>query len=476
MNAIRKEVLPLSWSKGAAAGLVAVLCFHLAYLPYGLPALRICSVLYVVFLVQLARLGTRRQAFYTTLGIGMLCVGPQLHWFWNIFGPAAIPLWLILALWIALFVLLAHRVLRRFGPGWALLLIPFLWTGLEYFRSELYFLRFSWMNAGYPAANLPQLLPAWLGMYGIGFLAAAFGTLFLTVHIKQAAAFTAAVLLALLIAPSGSDSNASGTVRLTGIQLEFPNEKLLPRILNQMLEENPDAELIVLSEYTLEGPVPEALKEWCRANQKNLIVGGKDPLPDGNFYNTAFVIDPRGEIVFKQVKSVPIQFFKDGLPAPALQLWESPWGKIGICICYDLSYRRVTDRLVKLGAQMLIVPTMDVAFWGKRQHELHAMVAPVRAREYGIPIFRLASSGISQAIDANGRVVATAGYPGAGEIITAELCMASEGRVPLDGPFAMVAVGVTELTVIILTIALLREKSAAKQTGKIRQPMAVLVE
>ena len=164
---------------GAAAGLAAVVCFHLAYAPFDLPALRFCSVLYVVFLIQLARLGSRRQAFYTALGIGLLCVGPQLFWFWNIFGPAAIPLWLILTLWIALFVLIAHRVLRRFGPGWALLLIPFLWTGLEYFRSELYFLRFSWLNAGYTAATIPQLLPGWIGMYGAGFLAAVIGTLFL---------------------------------------------------------------------------------------------------------------------------------------------------------------------------------------------------------------------------------------------------------------------------------------------------------
>jgi apolipoprotein N-acyltransferase len=54
---------------------------------------------------------------------------------------------------------------------------------------------------------------------------------------------------------------------------------------------------------------------------------------------------------------------------------------IGICICYDLSYSRVTDRLLRLGAQALIVPTMDLIDWGRRQHELHARVAPMRAAE-----------------------------------------------------------------------------------------------
>ena len=96
---------------------------------------------------------------------------------------------------------------------------------------------------------------------------------------------------------------------------------------------------------------------------------------------------------------MPIQFFKDGLPAREQRLWDSPWGKIGLCICYDLSYARVTDRLVRLGAQAMIVPTMDVVDWGQREHELHARVAPIRSAEYGIPIFRVASSGISQWTD-----------------------------------------------------------------------------
>ena len=135
-------------------------------------------------------------------------------------------------------------------------------------------------------------------------------------------------------------------------------------------------------------------------------------MPGGNFYNTAFVVGPDGTVVFRQVKTVPIQFLKDGLPAPEQKLWDSPWGKIGICICYDLSYTRVTDRLVRLGAQALIVPTMDMMEWGEAQHKLHARVAPVRAAEYGIPIFRLASSGISQCVDRTGRVHGYRSLPG----------------------------------------------------------------
>jgi apolipoprotein N-acyltransferase len=152
--------------------------------------------------------------------------------------------------------------------------------------------------------------------------------------------------------------------------------------------------------------------------------------------------------VFRQVKAVPIQFFKDGLPAPEQKLWNSPWGKIGICVCYDLSYTRVTDRLVKLGAEALIVPTMDVVDWGSAQHELHARIAPVRATEYGLPIFRVASSGISQLVDRSGRVTATAPCPGDAATITGTLEMRGVGRRPPDRWLAPLATGVTAALIV----------------------------
>ena len=235
--------------------------------------------------------------------------------------------------------------------------------------------------------------------------------------------------------------------------MEFPSPNVLPKALNKTLGKNPDAQIFVLSEYTLDGPVPDSLRDWCREHARFLVVGGKDPVGTNDYYNTAFVVGTNGEIVFRQAKSVPIQFFKDGLPAPMQEVWNSPWGKIGICICYDLSYTRVTDRLVKQGAQLLIVPTMDVEDWGRHQHELHARVAPVRAAEYGIPIFRLASSGISQAVTGGGHVIARTSFPGSVDILSAQLRLPIRGSIPLDRWLAPVCVGIT--AVVLLTLLVL---------------------
>ena len=453
MTEMKPLANPLSLRKALLFVAGAVVAFHLAY---SFAASSILIIAYLFCLLQLARVRTERQAFYFGLTTGLLCAGPQLYFFWTIFGPAAIALWLILGFWMGVFVLLARFCLVRFGSIRAAVLAPFLWTGLEYFRSELYYLRFSWLSAGYAfSGNVPAPVFHLVGLYGIGFVAMAIAA-FLSIlrPIKMlcvagviTAVWTGIFFLTQIVVPNPA-KEASAALTVAGVQLEFPTDGQVISGLNTLLKKSPEAELLVLSEYTFDGPVPEKVKTWCHDHHRYLIVGGKDPAPKNNFYDTAFVIDPTGEIIFRQVKSVPIQFFKDGLPAPGQKLWESPWGKIGICVCYDLSYTRVTDRLVRMGAQALIVPTMDVEYWGKHERELHGRVAPVRAAEYGVPIFRVASSGVSQWVDDSGQVRSTAGFPGQGERVTGHLLLFKRGSLPVDRMVAPFSTALTALLIV----------------------------
>jgi apolipoprotein N-acyltransferase len=436
---------------------VAAAAFHAAY------ASAHCSLLIVVYLLallQLAQTERWRMAFYPGLAVGLLIAAVRLGFFWRIFSGGAVALWLVYAFWIGLFVALARLCIVRLGRVWGWVLIPFVWTGLEYFRSELYYLRFSWLNIGYALAGAPwqaALKPT--GVYGAGFLVISIASV--AAWRWQKSRGQAVALLCLgggglclsgFLPDTGSPTQPAAGVRVAGVQMEFPAAEEALLRLNDLIERHPDAELVVLSEYTFSGPLPSAVRDWCRLNGRYLIVGGKEPAAGGSFYNTAFVVGRDGEIVFRQAKAVPIQFFNDGLPAPEQQLWDSPWGKIGICVCYDLSYTRVTDRLIRLGAQAIIVPTMDVADWGSAQHELHARVAPVRATEYGLPIFRLASSGISQWVDRAGRVLGAAPCPGEGVTLAGTLEMRGPGRLPPDRWLAPFAVGVTAVVIIGLCL------------------------
>jgi apolipoprotein N-acyltransferase len=441
---------------------IAVGCFHLAYTSIHFPAAGFSIFGYAYALVRLANQSTVRRSFYFGLAAGYLCVAPQLLFFWRIFNPEAISLWFVLAFWTGLFTAMVGASYRRWGQTRTMWLVPVIWTGVEYFRSELYYLKFSWLNIGYALpAPLNGFGRAHIGMYGIGFLVfgimavianwrPVWGYLRERMPVKGIVILLSAAFIWVLFVPAPCSKQSCTSLSLAGIQTEGLLPNLLPKALDRVLAESPDAQILVLSEYTLNGSVPDSLQQWCRDHERYLVVGGTEQVTADDFYNTVFVVDPKGDIIFKQAKCVPIQFFLDGLPATGQAVWNSPWGKIGICICYDLSYTRVTDRLVRQGAQILIVPTMDATSWGRHEHELHSRVAPMRAAEYGVPIFRLASSGISQAVTHSGHVIAQTTFPGKLEIISAQLHLPPGGSLPVDRFLAPTCTGLALIILLVL--------------------------
>ena len=430
---------------------VAVTAFHVAYL---VPALAFLMFFFLYALVRLAEVRSARQAFYGGFLVGVACYGPQLWFFWGIFRYVAGALWAVAGIWIGFFVLITWGL--RQVPGirrwaWAAAL-PAVWMGLEYFRCELYYLKFAWLTPGLAFGD--TWLVSTLGVYGTGFVVAAAAALAACLprfrHLWVAGLLLAILALLANVRPRIYETESARVQRVVGIQQEEASSTQIIDALDTAVSKYPDVALLVMSEYTLSSPPTAEIRAWCRRHERYLIIGGIQPLtplPNGKeqWADTAFVIDPKGDIVFTQGKCVPIQFFDDGVPAKEQQLWQSPWGKVGICICYDLSYSRVTDELIRQGADILIVPTMDAISWGAYEHNLHARIAPARAAEYHVPIIRVASSGISQIICKNGTV--SAPFPGQGAMLTAQPLGLSLGRarIPPDRHLAPVCVGLTAL-------------------------------
>jgi hypothetical protein len=75
-----------------------------------------------------------------------------------------------------------------------------------------------------------------------------------------------------------------------------------------------------------------------------------------------------------------------------------------------------------------------------------------RTAEHRIPIFRLASSGISQIVDRRGRVEASAPLSGEHAAIAGQLHLEDAGRLPWDRQLAPLAVGVSAVAVGGLTV------------------------
>ena len=212
--------------------LAAIACFHLAY---EIDWLRGLIVVFLFSLVPLAHLETNRKAFYLGLVVGFGIYAPQLVFFWTIFNAAAIALWSVLAFWVALFLLLSRQALVRYRRM-GLILIPVLWLGLEFFRSELYYLRFSWLTPGlvFSGTEVAKFLGI-LGVYGIGFLLFGIAVTAWSLPLKPKALVLALAVLGTSflgrpVQPAASDDNS--LVRVAGVQMEFPDEDQVLSALN----------------------------------------------------------------------------------------------------------------------------------------------------------------------------------------------------------------------------------------------------
>jgi len=378
------------------------------------------------------------KSFMVGFLYGFLLFAPQLYWFYGLFNFFAIFLWSLLGLWTALWfyaISVAYSI-KSLSLNRRILLGCFLsstlWLGMEFLRSEYFYMRFSWITTGYIVG--PNPLSSIVGVYGWSFLLMFLATI--SVKFKPKILIPVNTVLAVCILGPWMNSGVvdqptKESPLIVGIQYEFESENVIRNRLDSVVDQIPEVDLIVLSEYAFSHP-PKWMPDWCKRYGKHVIAGTRTIAEDGtNFFNTALVWGPNGKVVFSQSKSQPVQFMETCLPSKKQSVWESPWGKIGIAICFDSSYRRVMDVLVSQGAELIIIPAMDVEEWGLYEHELDARVCPIRSAEYGVPFIRVCSSGISQSIQAGGLEVSTVPMPGQGEILISKLNMKS-GAVPLD--------------------------------------------
>lgn len=95
------------------------------------------------------------------------------------------------------------------------------------------------------------------------------------------------------------------------------------------------------------------------SNNKNIVIIAGVAEKDGeDFYNSAVIIH-RGEIIGKYRKThmfpltSEIRYFKAG---NEIKVFETPVGKIGILICYELRFHELFKKLVKMGAEIIAIP------------------------------------------------------------------------------------------------------------------------
>lgn len=102
----------------------------------------------------------------------------------------------------------------------------------------------------------------------------------------------------------------------------------------------------------------------ARARKHHMHVVGWAYEKDGSVkYNTAFVIGPDGEFVGKYRKTHPVpgeETVGQGIrPGDEFPVFDLPFGRIGIMICFDNYFPEVSRILAVKGARLICYPTMN---------------------------------------------------------------------------------------------------------------------
>lgn len=364
------------------------------------------------------------------------------------------------ALYFAVFSVLVYHLPWQSGVLFPLG-VAIIWVSLEWVRG--WFLTgFPWGNIGYSQWNYPAgiQIASLAGVYGVSFVIVFFnaGIAALILHRtewqKELVAVIAPCLLALItliygyVVTGRSDNIETQSIEIALVpgnisQLDKWNAKKYPQIFMKYLnlteeaaKEQPD--VVVLPETTIRGQILSG--EWSnysshfkqmldRIGDISMLVGATDPDSSGNLYNRVISVSSDGEIQGKYAKMhlvpfgeyVPlseflpnfIQFhpFEHGKTHNLLPIGnvseeggEGQITQVGTSICFESSFPNHFRRFVKKGAAAMGILTNDAWFAGTALPALHLAMAPLRAVENRISVFRCANGGFTCAIDRYGRV------------------------------------------------------------------------
>lgn len=337
----------------------------------------------------------------------------------------------------ALFAALAGVLLRS---RWAAVLVPALWTGIEYAHGSLGLawlgLGFAWLQLGNAGIDLPSAmrLAPLTGVYGVTFVFAMLGCgVALLATGRPWRELTPLVLLAgLLVLPAPPPLEEGDTA----VQVVQPNIDTMARPTPALFTElearlrvlslRSSAALIVWPEVPF-GFYPEQprfrnyLSEIARQARTPLLMGGVAFTGEGDPLNSAFLFDASGQPVarYDKIRLVPFGEYVppafgwvnritgeagDFEPGQRVVTMNLNGHSLGAFICYESAFPSLVRRFTAQGATFLVNLSNDGYFGQSAAREQHLALVRMRAAENRRWILRSTNDGITAMIDPAGRV------------------------------------------------------------------------
>ncbi|MDO6481198.1 carbon-nitrogen hydrolase family protein [Shimia thalassica] len=219
---------------------------------------------------------------------------------------------------------------------------------------------------------------------------------------------------ALLQMTSSDDPEANLAVMLGQMREAAANGAefiLTPEVCNCVSSSRSHQNAVLRLEH--EDATLAALQDGARDLGVWLLIGSlalKTQDPDGRFANRSFMINPDGDIVARydkihmfDVQVTPEETYResDGYrPGDKAVLAETPFGMVGMTICYDVRFPYLHRQLAKAGATILTVPAAFSHVTGAAHWET---LLRARAIETGCYVLAPAQTGTHPATRGQGR-------------------------------------------------------------------------
>jgi predicted amidohydrolase len=239
---------------------------------------------------------------------------------------------------------------------------------------------------------------------------------------------------------------------LAALQLELcieDNLSLLEQEIALVRKRFPWIQMVVLPELCTFGPstdlavrlpgeVESCFREAALDNELWLIPGSIFERQGQEVFNTAPVINPKGEVVARYRKQYPFLPYEKGVSAgDRFVVFDVPGaGRIGLIICYDMWFPETVRTLAWMGAEAVICPSLTNTI----DRELELAIARSNAATNQVYFLNLNAAGrmaVGQSIfvGPDGQVVHQAG---AGrEIMTLEMDFGHVRRVRERGMYGL---------------------------------------
>ena len=103
-------------------------------------------------------------------------------------------------------------------------------------------------------------------------------------------------------------------------------------------------------------------QEWLRSRSREMglaILGGTSPrIENGKIYNTALLALPNGQIVLQdKIFLTPDEKEWGWTPGKTLRVFETPWGKTVITVCFDCEFPLISQLLASKHPDLFLVPS-----------------------------------------------------------------------------------------------------------------------